>query len=105
MALPRPVHPGPRPGPLAPDDPAAPLPGPRRLERAFRLCVARPPQSDERAALNQLLAENRTLFAAKPELALSLMQTKDDQPAPIEPAAWTAVARVLLNLDEFLTRE
>ncbi len=77
----------------------------QRLERGFRLCVARPPQSDERAALNQLLAENRTLFSAKPDLARSLMQTKDDQPDPIEPAAWTAVARVLLNLDEFLTRE
>ena len=62
-----------------------------RLDYAFRLCVARPPAAKERTRLLALLAELRTPNA------------KD--PAASEQAAWTTVARVLLNLDESITRE
>lgn len=55
-----------------------------RLEYAFRLCLARPPRSVERERLRLYLHQ---------------------QGPASDLAAWTAVARVLLNLDEFITRE
>ena len=56
-----------------------------RLDYAFRLCVARAPSATEHARLESLLQQ----------------QLADTQPK----AAWTTVARVLLNLDETITRE
>jgi hypothetical protein len=55
-----------------------------RIAYAFRLCLGRPPSPRERQTLEQLLARQRA------------KEPKD---------AWTSVARVLLNLDEFITRE
>lgn len=57
-----------------------------RLEQAFLLALCRPPAPSERARLERLLAAQR-------------------EAGRDERAAWTAVARVLLNLDEFMTRE
>jgi hypothetical protein len=62
-----------------------------RLDYAFRLCVARPPARGERERLQEL-------FTA--ELADA---AGDGQARQAE--AWTTVARVLLNLDETITRE
>jgi mono/diheme cytochrome c family protein len=64
-----------------------------RLDYAFRLCVARPPTTSERTRLLDLLRQ---------------LQTPPSDPAA-EPAAtpleaWTTLARVLLNLDETITR-
>ena len=56
-----------------------------RLDHAFRLCVARPPKPAERERLLTLLADEK----------------RDGD----ETAAWTTIARVLLNLDETITRE
>ena len=58
-----------------------------RLTRAFQICLARRPAEAELNRLQRLLAEER--LAAQGN----------------ESAAWTAVAQVLMNLDEFLTRE
>ncbi len=63
-----------------------------RLTRAFRLAVARPPQPRELAALKKLLGQARTHYA----------QASDKE---AEPAAWTATVRIILNTDEFITRE
>ena len=79
---------------------------PERLRYAFRLCFAREPSAVESSRLAALLAGQRQTFAAAEEDA------KKVAPANVPPgssiadaAAWTAVARVLLNLDEFITRE
>jgi hypothetical protein len=56
-----------------------------RLRRMFRFCLAREPQSAELDRLGKLLAALRSDAS--------------------EAEAWTAVARVLMNLDEFITRE
>ena len=63
---------------------------------------------DDRGKLS--LAFDRTLQRAlKPaegqRLLAFLAAQRDSQKEKSEPAAWTAVARVLLNLDEFMTRE
>ncbi|MCS7026194.1 MAG: PSD1 and planctomycete cytochrome C domain-containing protein [Bryobacteraceae bacterium] len=57
-----------------------------RLKEGFLYAVSREPSPSETARLERLLAAQR-----------------DAQRG--EKAAWTAVARVLLNLDEFMTRE
>jgi hypothetical protein len=62
-----------------------------RLRLAFRLCLAREPDAWEASRLLTFFQKQRK--AASPK------------PAEADAAAWTAVARVLLNLDEFITRE
>jgi hypothetical protein len=63
----------------------------RRLQLAFRLCLSREPSQIERERLAELVASER-------------LDAHGDAAAK-ELAAWTAVARVLTNLDEFITRE
>jgi hypothetical protein len=75
----------------------------RRLQYAFRLCLAREPSSAEAQRLGQYLAQQRDEFEVAPADARSFLAGSESSVA--ERAAWTAVARVLLNLDEFITRE
>ena len=70
------------------------------------------PAADDVARLRQgfLLALNRTPRADESERLLRYLASQRDSAAPGDPAAaekraWASVARVLLNLDEFLTRE
>jgi hypothetical protein len=73
-----------------------------RLDHAFRLCLGRPPSPNERDQLASFLQTQLAEFQAEPEQAAAFAGTKDK---PVELAAWTALARVLMNLDEFITRE
>ena len=77
-----------------------------RLALAFRMCVARPGSASELQQLQALLNESRDWYHAHPEQATQLIG-KDAVPetAPDINAAWIATSRVLLNLDEFITRE
>jgi mono/diheme cytochrome c family protein len=70
-----------------------------KLRHAFRLCVAREPGDRELSRLQALLARQQSDLASKPEEAKKLSPDAPDR------AAWVMVARVLLNLDEFITRE
>ncbi len=83
-----------------------------RLTWAFRRCVSRPPTDTEREVLLNLLTQQTTKFSspdAKPwELAANDPTNPPALPngaSPAQAAAWTAVSRVLLNLDESVTRE
>jgi hypothetical protein len=79
-----------------------------KINKAFRTVTSRYPSAHEveimRSALNQHLNDYR----ARPEaakLALSFGESKVDVKLdPIELAAWTMVANLLLNLDEFVTK-
>ena len=62
-----------------------------KIDHAFRLCVGRAPTAKERARLERYHDEQATLFA------------KDSATDPLP--ALLGVSRVLLNLDEFITRE
>lgn len=76
------------------------------LTQAFRLCVARGPSDRELQQLTQLLAANRDFYRVHQEDAKKLNGSVTISGAsPDETAAWIATARILLNLDEFITRE
>ncbi len=77
-----------------------------RVAYAFRLCLARAPQPNESAIVLRYLKSQRAAFGANPDAAAALAPS--DLPTGVakhEAAAWTATARVMLNLDEFITRE
>jgi hypothetical protein len=78
-----------------------------RIDHAFELCTARKPSPDERQVLLKVLASQRESFASD-KAGRKALAPKDKLPAGVEPkefAAWTMVCRVLLNLDETITRE
>jgi hypothetical protein len=77
-----------------------------RLSHALRLCVGRVPSAAERERLAKLLGEFRELCARSPAEAAKLVGTHKPNGVELaETAAWVALARTLLNLDEFVTRE
>jgi mono/diheme cytochrome c family protein len=69
-----------------------------RITHGFKICVAREPSENERATLSNLLKQSRSYYTAHAAEAKVLN-------GDAEASAWTATARVLLNLDEFITRE
>lgn len=83
-----------------------------RIEYAFRRVLSRPPTEDERAVLLRLLESQKRRIAdgwVNPlELASGRNEPLQDLPpgtTPTQLAAYTAVSRALLNLDEAITRE
>lgn len=76
-----------------------------RIRHAFRLCMAREPSSIEAARLQELFEQLRQLAADNEQSAIKLVGAKPAGVDPPEAAAWVALARALLNLDEFVTRE
>lgn len=77
-----------------------------RLSDAFRLCVSRPPSSVELQELLSLLKTSREWYRTNPDQAQQLTGSETSADIPAEnSAAWVATARILLNLDEFITRE
>jgi hypothetical protein len=73
-----------------------------RLARCFRLCLARPPQPREIATLSTLLSTARAYYQQHPDEAKELAGEGE---SAAETAAWAATARIVLNTDEFITRE
>jgi hypothetical protein len=83
-----------------------------RIAFAFRLCTARSPSEAETAIVMELLEKNVakysdpkadpwTVAVSKPEDARKL----PNGATPAQLAAWVTVGRVLLNLDETMTKE
>ena len=75
-----------------------------RIGYAFRLALARDPSRREVEIVHELLAEHRSAFEREPEAAAEFAGSADGTEAT-ETAAWIAASRMILNLDEFLTRE
>jgi hypothetical protein len=79
-----------------------------RLDRAYRLALNRVPDSFERELLHEFYRSNYELYQREPESAGKYLQTGL---APVEEtmdrtelAAWTTIARTILNLHETITR-
>ena len=77
-----------------------------RVKQAFRICLGRLPSEQELDALQRLALDQLDEFRTHPdraETALTLGVPREmDGP---ELAAWSAVGSVLINIDEFITRE
>ncbi len=86
----------------SPADPAA------RIDRAFRLCLSRPPDDAERDRLQAFLHQQIEHFAAgaaDPAKLVPQDAAKELKPDELnELAAWTVLANLLLNLDETITK-
>ncbi len=83
-----------------------------RLTFAFRRCVSRDPIAAEQKMLLSLLHQQRIKFSQADSKPWELATNDPAKPpvlpngvTPADAAAWTVVARVLLNLDETVTRE
>jgi mono/diheme cytochrome c family protein len=72
-----------------------------RIQLASQLVLNRAASPAEVERLSQYLDQQRTLFTNEKTLPVHPIPNID----PAEHASWTALASVLLNLDEFLTRE
>jgi hypothetical protein len=79
-----------------------------RIQYAFRHVLARAANDQELEVLNRLQAKHREQYGQQADQAtqlLSVGQAKNpDNVDPAELAGWTAVARVMLNLYETVTR-
>ncbi len=82
------------------------------LVYAFRRCLARKPDAEEMNTLRGLLAKEQARFAAADAKPWDLAAEEATNPpklpegaTPAQAAAWTVVSRVLLNLDETITKE
>ncbi len=79
-----------------------------RLNRAFRLATGRAPDTQEQAILRQtldkMLAGYRTDIAGAKALLQVGASPPDPSIAPDELAAYTAVANMILNMDEVITK-
>jgi hypothetical protein len=77
-----------------------------RLRHAFRLCVGRAPTENEQVMLQRLFDGLLQSCRANPEGAARLAGAAPAAGTDVaEAGAWVALARALLNLDEFVTRE
>ncbi len=84
-----------------------------RIGYLFRCCLVRTPQPAELTRLGEYFTAQRAYYVAAPDAARELLTPASGDVPPQEvdaalcgeQAAWVALARVLLNLDEFVTRE
>jgi len=79
-----------------------------RLDDAFEMALARPAKEAEKRSVAALLKSQRAAFAADTSAADKLIRIGFapvcDRCNPVELAAWTSVCRVILNLQETITR-
>ncbi len=76
-----------------------------RLDRAFLLCLARTPSAAERTRLKKYLAAQIGILKSAPGEAKAMAGKPVAGIALAVQAAWVGVASVLMNLDEFITKE
>jgi hypothetical protein len=76
-----------------------------RLQRVYERVVARDPDAKEKAKLEAYYTKQQRLLADDLTAQQKLAPYEPPGATRLETAAWTGVASVLLNLDEFITRE
>ncbi|GIW82160.1 MAG: hypothetical protein KatS3mg105_3967 [Gemmatales bacterium] len=80
-----------------------------RLAFAYETVLARPPEPSELAELATAYRDFLASFRKEPEQARKVIHVGNSKPDPtfdpVELAAWTMVANLILNLDETVTKE
>jgi hypothetical protein len=81
---------------------------PTRIKWAYKTALSREPAATELPVLAELLKKQQARYAADKPAAEALLKTGEAPPAKdadvVELAAWTSVARTILNLHETVTR-
>ena len=81
---------------------------PERIQTAYRLALQRPANAEEVGILTKLYEQHRRHYEANAKEALAILGVGFAPAAkelvPAELAAWTSVARTILNLHETITR-
>ena len=78
----------------------------QRIRLGFQLCLVRPPTEAEMAVLLEVLGASRQWYQSRPEEAGQRIENHAAHGQPdYETASWTAVARVIMNLDEMIVRD
>ena len=81
---------------------------PVRIQTAYRLSLQRQATADEVGILTRLYEQHRDQYEANPKEAQAILgvgfTSAAKEIAPAELAAWTSVARAILNLHETITR-
>ena len=81
----------------------------KRIDFAFRLATGRHPQLKEREVLFEIAQAELAHYQQDSQSALKVLGVgdlkRDSKIDPAELAAWTTVTRVILNLDETITRQ
>ena len=79
-----------------------------RIQQGLQLALGRKGSPEEVKLLRQLLDKHRTEYKADEPSANAVLENGEAQPVekvpPAELAAWTSVARTILNLHETITR-
>ena len=80
-----------------------------RIDYALHAALARAVKPQEKAVLVETFNQFRTRFAAKPDAAEKYLaegkSPRDASLNPVDLAAYTAVASLILNMDETVTKE
>jgi hypothetical protein len=75
----------------------------KRLRFAYQLAFDRDPTPAERQRLQTFFQKQKSIFQQEPDSVKALASAEGHD--RVEQAAWIALSSVLLNLDEFITRE
>ena len=76
----------------------------QRVNRMFRLCLIREPSAAEQQLLVDYWTRQQALYTRDSEAASKLAPSGFPDTSLADSAAWTSLARLLFNTDEFLTR-
>ena len=77
----------------------------QRVDYAFELCLGRKPTPRERTRIIGYYEQQKKLLENDPKSPAGMQPFRPEGVDPLDAAAWVGVSRVLLNLDEFITRE
>ncbi|MFN8007311.1 MAG: PSD1 and planctomycete cytochrome C domain-containing protein [Terriglobia bacterium] len=75
-----------------------------RLDTVYEFCLNRKPNSIERDRLARFYWDQRRLFETTPDAIKILAPNPIAGSDPVDVAAWVGLGRVVMNLDEFITR-
>ena len=76
-----------------------------RLDYAFRLCLIRGARPSEQDRLHDFFGKQMALLKQDPAAPKALFPAQLAGIDRVEASAWVGVGRILLNLDEFISRE
>ena len=78
---------------------------PDRLNYAFLVTLGRDPSTRERERLERYFAQAKEHLGQDQKAVAALFPNRIDGLPQVDAAAWVELSRVMLNLDEFITRE